>query len=118
MDGGVRRFMDIFKRLKAFYWPYKTYFFVSIGTLLLVTGVTVIYPLILKVTIDGVIGEGRVEWVPWIAAGFLLLMMLKAAAAFFHQYYGDLFGIRSVYELRNTLYQKLEVLPFRFYDNA
>ncbi|MDA8353010.1 MAG: ABC transporter ATP-binding protein [Firmicutes bacterium] len=110
--------MDIFKRLKAFYWPYKTYFFVSIGTLLLVTGVTVIYPLILKVTIDGVIGEGRVEWVPWIAAGFLLLMMLKAAAAFFHQYYGDLFGIRSVYELRNTLYQKLEVLPFRFYDNA
>ncbi|MDR6226005.1 ABC transporter ATP-binding protein [Desmospora profundinema] len=110
--------MNTFKRLKAFFWPYKGYFLISILTLLMVTGVTVVYPLVLKITIDDVIGAGRYDWVPWIAIGFLLLMGLKAVASFFHQYYGDLFGIRSVYELRNALYQKLEVLPFRFYDNA
>ncbi|PTM57623.1 ABC transporter ATP-binding protein [Desmospora activa] len=110
--------MNTFKRLKAFFWPYKGNFLISIFTLLLVTGVTVVYPLVLKVTIDDVIGAGRYELVPWIAIGFLLLMGLKAVASFFHQYYGDLFGIRAVYELRNALYQKLERLPFRFYDNA
>ncbi|PTX60309.1 ATP-binding cassette subfamily B protein [Melghirimyces profundicolus] len=110
--------MNTFKRLKGFYWPYRKYFFTSILTLLLVTGITVIYPLVLKLTIDGVIGEGKYEWVPWIAGGFLLLMTLKAVATYFHQYYGDLFGIRAVYELRNALYRKMEVLPFRFYDSA
>ncbi len=90
----------------------------SIGALLLVTVITVIYPLVLKLTIDEVIGKGKYEWVPWIAGSFLLLMTLKAIAVFFHQYNGDLFGIRSVYELRNALYKKLEALPFRFYDNA
>lgn len=110
--------LNTFKRLRAFFWPYKRYFFISIVTLLLVTGITVVYPLVLKITIDDVIGAGRYDWIPWIAVGFLLLMGLKAIASFFHQYYGDLFGIRSVYELRNALYQKLESLPFRFYDNA
>lgn len=111
-------YLNTFKRLKSFYWPYKGRFLLSIGALILVTGITVVYPLVLKLTIDEVIGKGKYEWVPWIAGGFLLLMTLKAVAVFFHQYHGDLFGIRSVYELRNALYKKLEALPFRFYDNA
>lgn len=112
------RILNTFKRLKSFYWPHKGRFLLSIGALLLVTVITVIYPLVLKLTIDEVIGKGKYEWVPWIAGSFLLLMTLKAIAVFFHQYNGDLFGIRSVYELRNALYKKLEALPFRFYDNA
>ena len=45
-------------------------------------------------------------------------MCLKAVATYLHQYYGDLFGIWTVYEIRNALYQKLGELSFRFYDNA
>ncbi|OYD07440.1 ABC transporter ATP-binding protein [Paludifilum halophilum] len=110
--------MNTLKRLKGFYWPYKGYFFIAIFSLLFVTGITVVYPLVLKLTIDEVIGEGYYEWVPYIVIGFVLLMFVKSVAAFFHQYFGDLFGIRAVYAMRNALYQKLEVLPFRFYDNA
>lgn len=110
--------MRTFQRLKRFYWPFKGYFFVSLLALLLVTGLTMIYPLALKVTIDEVIGAGRYEWVPWIVLGFVSLMLIKSLAAFVQQFAGDLFGIRTVYELRNALYRKLESLPFRFYDNA
>jgi len=110
--------LETFKRLKRFYWPFRGFFFVSLSALLLVTGLTMIYPFALKVTIDEVIGAGRYEWVPWIALGFVLLMLVKALAAFVQQHAGDLFGIRTVYELRNALYRKLESLPFRFYDNA
>lgn len=110
--------MGTLQRLKQFYWPYKGYFILSILTLLAVTGITVIYPLVLKLTIDDVIGQERYEWVPYLAVGFLLLMCLKAVATYLHQYYGDLFGIWTVYEIRNALYQKLGELSFRFYDNA
>lgn len=37
---------------------------------------------------------------------------------FFHQYLGDMFGIKSVYRLRNGLYGKLQRLSFSYYDNA
>ncbi|MEW9034049.1 MAG: ABC transporter ATP-binding protein, partial [Planifilum fimeticola] len=91
--------METFKRLKRFYWPFKGYFFISLSALFLVTGLTMIYPFALKVTIDEVIGAGRYEWVPWIALGFVLLMLVKSLAAFVQQFAGDLFGIRTVYEL-------------------
>ncbi|WP_137790756.1 ABC transporter ATP-binding protein [Bacillus sp. E(2018)] len=110
--------MDTFKRLKDFYWPYKKYFYWSILTLILVSGITVVYPMVLQYTIDEIIMKGEYSTVPYVAIGFILLMIIKGAATYTHQFYGDLFGIRSVYELRESLYEKLQFLPFDYYDNA
>lgn len=45
-------------------------------------------------------------------------MAVKGVTTYIQQYTGDLFGIISVYKLRNSLYRKLQYLPFRYYDNA
>ncbi|GGB59778.1 putative ABC transporter ATP-binding protein YknU [Fictibacillus barbaricus] len=110
--------LDTFKRLKDFYWPYKKYFYWSILTLFLVSGITVVYPMVLQFTIDEIIMKGEYSFVPYVAIGFVLLMAIKGAATYSHQFYGDLFGISSVYELRESLYEKLQFLPFDYYDNA
>ncbi|MCR6111187.1 ABC transporter ATP-binding protein [Bacillus sp. A301a_S52] len=110
--------MDTFKRLKQFYWPYKRYFFLSIILLLFVSAFTVVYPIILQITIDDIVLEGNYQLVPYVAIGFFLITLLKSIAVYYHQFLGDLFGIQSVYELRNALYKKLQFLPFRYYDNA
>lgn len=110
--------MNTFKRLKQFYWPHKKYFFISILFLLFVTAATVVYPIVLQQTIDNVIGEGKYSLIPYIAGAFLVVMIIKAFSTFFHQYLGDLFGIQSVYEMREALYGKLQVLSFKYYDNA
>ncbi|NLP50479.1 ABC transporter ATP-binding protein [Bacillus sp. RO1] len=110
--------METFKKLKEFYWPYRKNFYISLIFLLLVTVITVIYPVILQVTIDEVIEKQQFEYVPYIALGFIGLMALKGLFTYFNQFLGDLFGIRSVYRLRNELYEKLQFLPFRYYDNA
>jgi ATP-binding cassette, subfamily B, multidrug efflux pump len=110
--------METFKKLKAYYWPYKKYFFISMFFLLFVTGITVVYPIILQKTIDDVILQGNYKWIPYLAFGFVGIMILKGITTFIQQYYGDLFGITSVYRLRNELYEKLQFLPFSYYDNA
>ncbi|MDZ5470613.1 ABC transporter ATP-binding protein [Bacillus sp. 31A1R] len=110
--------METFKKLKEFYWPFKNYFFWSMGFLLLITGITVIYPMILQITIDDVVIGGKYELIPYLALGFIGIMAVKGIGTFIHQYTGDLFGITSVYKLRNSLYEKLQFLPFRYYDNA
>ncbi|GED68789.1 putative ABC transporter ATP-binding protein YknU [Brevibacillus reuszeri] len=110
--------METFKRLKDYYWPYKRLFLISILSLFVVTSVTVIYPLVLKYTIDDVFGQGQYGQVPYLAIGFILLMGVKGVAVYYHQYFGDLFGVSTVYELRNELYTKLQYLPFRYYDSA
>lgn len=110
--------METFKKLKEFYWPYRKNFYISLIFLLLVTVITVIYPVILQVTIDEVIEKQQFQYVPYIALGFIGIMALKGLFTYFNQFLGDLFGIRSVYRLRNELYEKLQFLPFRYYDNA
>ncbi|MBO8155425.1 MAG: ABC transporter ATP-binding protein [Bacillaceae bacterium] len=110
--------MNTFQKLKEFYWPYKRFFFISLFFLLFVTGITVVYPIVLQMTIDEVILGGRFGLIPYLAFGFVLIMGVKGVSTFFHQYLGDLFGIKSVYTLREALYKKLQRLAFRYYDNA
>ncbi|AGN36049.1 ABC transporter ATP-binding protein/permease [Bacillus paralicheniformis] len=110
--------MESLKKLKDFYWPYKRMFLWSLVSMLLMTAITVVYPIILQMTIDEVILGGRYGLVIWISLGFIAVMAAKGAATFFHQYLGDMFGIRSVYRLRKELYSKLQRLPFKYYDSA
>ncbi|MCY7780758.1 ABC transporter ATP-binding protein [Bacillus haynesii] len=110
--------MESLKKLKDFYWPYKKMFLWSLVSMLLMTAITVVYPIILQMTIDDVILGGSYGLVIWISLGFIAVMAAKGAATFFHQYLGDMFGIRSVYRLRKELYAKLQRLPFKYYDSA
>ncbi|MFS1518195.1 ABC transporter ATP-binding protein [Bacillus sp. SCS-151] len=110
--------METFRKLKSFYWPYKHLFLWSLFFSLFVTGIIVVYPIILQYTIDEVFIGGKHSAVPYLALGFVGIMIIKGIATFFQQYLGDMFGIKSVYHLRNTLYEKLQYLPFRYYDNA
>ncbi|MCJ8006101.1 ABC transporter ATP-binding protein [Lederbergia wuyishanensis] len=110
--------MDTFKKLRQYYWPYKQYFFISMFFLLFVTAVTVIYPIILQLTIDEVVLKGQYNLIAPLTFGFLGIMIIKGIVTFIQQYTGEIFGIKAVYSLRNALYEKLQFLPFRYYDNA
>ncbi|KIL50301.1 multidrug ABC transporter ATP-binding protein [Jeotgalibacillus alimentarius] len=110
--------MDVFKKLKEFYWPHKRHFILSIIFLFVMTLITIVYPIILQITIDDVVGQGRYGLIPYLAFGFIGIMAIKGIATFISQYNGDLFGIIAVYDLRERLYDKLQSLPFQYYDNA
>lgn len=110
--------METFKRLKMYYWPYRKVFMWSLLAMLLMTAITVVYPIILQITIDEIVLGRQYQLAAWVSLGFIAVMVLKGMATFFHQYLGDMFGIKSVYRLRNGLYEKLQRLSFSYYDNA
>ncbi len=86
--------------------------------MLFVTVITAAYPVVLQLTIDEVIYPGNFELIPMIVIAFILLMSIKALTVFTQQYLGDLFGISTVYNVRDDLYKKLQRLSFKYYDNA
>ncbi len=115
--GGAYK-METFQKLKDFYWPFKKYFFLSVLFVMFVAGITVVYPIILQITIDDVVIPGNYQLIPYLAGGFILIMLLKGVSNFLQQYLGDLFGVKAVYTLRDQLYKKLQRLSFTYYDNA
>ena len=50
--------------------------------MLLMTAITVVYPIILQMTIDEVILGGKYGLVIWISLGFIAVMAAKGAATF------------------------------------
>ncbi len=110
--------METFRRLAKYYLPDKRYFIWSLIALVFVTAITVIYPVFLQIAIDVGITGGEYGIIPYLAIGLIGIMAIKGVATYVNQYFGDLFGVRSVYRLRKDLYKKLQYLPFRYYDNA
>lgn len=110
--------MNVFRKLKQFYWPFKKFFIFSVVSVLIVTAITVVYPIILQLTIDEVVYEENYDLIPIITIIFIALMIVKGITNFLQQYLGDLFGVKSVYVLRDALYKKLQRLSFTYYDNA
>ncbi|UOQ85432.1 ABC transporter ATP-binding protein [Gracilibacillus salinarum] len=110
--------MEIFKKLKQFYWPFRRFFLLSVLFVVIVTAITLAYPIILQKTIDDVVRGQEYQLIPILSVTFIGLMIIKGIANFLQQYLGDLFGIKSVYVLRDALYKKLQRLSFTYYDNA
>lgn len=115
-EGGIK--LNTFKRLKEFYWPHKQYLLWSLFFLIILTCITVVYPIILQITIDEVVLGNQYELIIYISLIFFGLMIIKGISTFSFQYLSELFGMTSVYHLRNALYEKLQALSFKYYDNA
>lgn len=98
--------------------PYKKYLIISIIFMVITTAITLVYPILLQQTIDEVILNRRSDIVLLLVSLYFVLMVIKAVASYIQQYTGRIFGIYAMYKLREKLYEKLQFLPFRYYDNA
>ena len=98
--------------------PYRKYLVASIIFMIITTAITLIYPVLLQKTIDDVMLGGEFHLITLLLAGYFTLMVIKGIAQYIQQYTGEMFGIYTMYRLRDRLYEKLQFLPFRYYDNA
>lgn len=110
--------MDIFRRLKPFFWEHRRLLYVSIVCLIIATLFGLVYPLLLGYLIDHVILEEEYDLIPRVAGAVMLVVLLKASFQFLHGFSGGRLGNRLAYQLRNAMYEKLQVLSFSYYDRA
>ncbi|MCR8641686.1 ABC transporter ATP-binding protein/permease [Paenibacillus sp. N1-5-1-14] len=110
--------MEAFKQLKPYYWPVKGWSIFSLLTLIVTTGLGLIYPSMLRRLIDDAISPGNYALVPQLTLMLVSVMVVKAIFSFLHVFSGARFGVSMVFNLRAALYQKLQYLSFPYYDGA
>jgi ATP-binding cassette subfamily B protein len=110
--------LDIFRGLKAYFWQDKGFLLGSVLGLALATAFGLVYPLLLGVLIDDMIGQGRYDGLLGLALMAVGLVVLKASSQYLHGFSGGRLGNRLAYRLRNACYEKLQQLSFSFYDSA
>ncbi len=86
--------------------------------LLIVNGSNLITPQLLRVLIDQGI-TGKQMQVVWTMAGLLILFaVLRGVFNFFQGYWSEIVAQGIAYELRNSVFKRLQTISFSYHDQA
>lgn len=97
------------------YWP------TALGgaiALTLVSLANLATPQLLRLLIDRGITPLDMQWILWIALALVALALIKGVFNFLQGYWGEITSQGVAYDLRNTIFEKLQSLSFSYHDQA
>lgn len=106
----------MFKRFVQYYKPHKGLFILDMISAFLIAGVGMGYPIISRYMLREWIPNKDINLVIIGACSLLGCYLLRAALRFIMQYYGHMMGARMQSDMRRDLYNKLQKLPYSYYD--
>lgn len=107
----IRKFM-------SFYRPHMKLFYIDFGSALLAALLELAFPLAVQWMIDGLLPSGNWQWIVWASLGLLGLYLLNTFLNFVVTYWGHMLGINIEFDMRQKLFQHVQKLSFRFFDNT
>jgi ATP-binding cassette subfamily B protein len=111
-------FMKHLLKLHPFVKPYLRQILFNLLVLLLITGLSLVVPNVIRLVIDDGLTNGDA---PYIVRSALILLGLglgTAALSFIQRYLSEWVAAHIGYDLRTRMYNHLQHLPFTYHDHA
>jgi len=105
-------------RLAGFLRPYLLMVLGSLALVLVVSGLGIAQPLVIRWTIDSVLMGKRYDLLPLAAGAVIGIAVVRGLLTFGQRYSMEYIGQKAVYDIRNRLYFHMQQLSFSFYDKA
>ncbi len=105
------------KRFISYYKPHKTMFALDMLASLLISLIGMVYPIVTNKMLNNYIPNRMYRTIVIAGVIVLLLYIARTLLRYFVQYYGHIIGVRMQSAMRRDLFDHLQKLPFRFYDN-
>ncbi|HEX9617583.1 MAG TPA: ABC transporter ATP-binding protein [Anaerolineales bacterium] len=104
--------------MRAFVRPYRNQIFIALLTLVLITGINLIVPAIIREVIDVGLVRGEARIMVLSALAILGIGILRAILVYLQRYLSEWIASHIGYDLRNRMYDHIQHLPFSFHDHA
>lgn len=105
------------KRFLSYYKPHKLIFTLDMLASLLVALVAIVYPIVTRTMLNDLIPNRNYRMIVVFGVGLLILYVVRMLLNYFIQYYGHVMGVRMQAQMRRDMFEHLEKLPYKFYDN-
>lgn len=115
--------MSSFRKYLVFVKPYKGLVLLTIFIGMIKFTIPLTFPLIMKYIVDDLLlssltaTEKMQKLLIVMGVAFVLFVVVRAPVEYFRQYYAQLTTSRILYDLRNRLYDHIQKLSLRFYQN-
>ncbi|MCD7034224.1 ABC transporter ATP-binding protein/permease [Metabacillus sp. GX 13764] len=108
-----------YKKFLSYYKPYLRLFLTIMGCTALVSGISLVYPLLTRYVTKDVL-EGDLQHalgkIMMIGAVMLGLLLVQAFCHYFTDYHGHRMGAMMESDMRQELFDHLQTLSYSFYD--
>lgn len=105
-------------RFLAYYRPHMKLFVIDFGCAFILAILELAFPLAAKWIVDSLIPEGRWDAILWACLAVLTFYLLSSMLQFVVTYWGHKLGINIETDMRQQLFQHVQKLSFRFFDNT
>jgi ATP-binding cassette subfamily B protein len=105
-------------RFFTYYRPHWKLFALDFGCAFILALLELAFPLAAKWIVDSLIPDGRWNVIIWACMGVLAFYVISAFLHFIVMYWGHKLGINIETDMRRQLFQHVQKLSFRFFDNT
>lgn len=107
----------MFKRFLSYYKPHKKIFALDMLASLLVSLISIIYPIVTRVMLNELIPDRKYREIIIFGSTLLFLYIVRMLLNYFIQFQGHMMGVKMQAQMRTDLFGHLQKLPFSFFDN-
>lgn len=106
------------KRFSLYYRPHLPLFFLDFSCAILMAGLDLVFPLAVRKVIDDILPAGDLTLLLWAGVGLLVMYMVSYGLQYTVEYYGHVLGALIEYDMRQELFEHVQKLSFRYFDNT
>ncbi len=101
----------------AYYRPYKALFTIDFTCAILAALLELVFPLAVNRVVDQLLPSGDWSVILYACLGLLGIYVISSALHYVVTYYGHKLGINIESDMRRKLFERVQKLSFRFFDN-
>lgn len=105
------------RRFFAYYQPYKWLFVLDFSCAILAAVLELAFPVAVNGVVDQLLPTGNWRWILYACLGLLGIYVVSAGLHFVVTYWGHKLGINIETDMRKKLFDHVQKLSFRFFDN-
>ncbi|NLA47447.1 MAG: ABC transporter ATP-binding protein, partial [Firmicutes bacterium] len=106
------------RRFAKYYRPHLPLFMIDFSCAFAMAGLDLVFPVAVQRVIDGILPQRDLDLFFRICAGLLGLYLLRALLQYIVDYWGHVLGVRMEYDMRQDLFDHIQKLSFRYFDNT
>lgn len=118
MIAGKRGVARMLRRFFSYYRPYMGLFFLDFSCAILAALLELGFPLAVNQVVDKLLPSKDWPLILWACLGLLVMYTLNAGMNYVVTYWGHMLGINIETDMRKKLYDHIQKLSFRFFDNT
>lgn len=105
------------KRFLNYYKPHKKIFALDMGASFMLSLISITYPIVTRKMLNDLIPNKDFRMIILLGSLLLVLYLIRMLLSYFIQYQGHMMGVRIQAKMRSDMFNHLQNLPYKFYDN-